>query len=159
MVLAVGADGVAGGDELAHAFRVGPGLLADDEEGCLDALIGEDLQHLVAVARQRTVIEGQHHLVIPERQGLRILHRADARMLARIDHEGSRGAERVGMAGTIGGGAPLRTRGGAGEKPQAGDRPTRDPDASQTTTDHEAQPAFLDRENTSRRSQELTVAS
>ena len=97
------ADGVPGGGKLAYAFRIGPGLLADGEEGRFHALICEDLQHLVAVAGQRPVIEGQHHLMIPERQRLGILHGADPRMLARIDHEGARGADRIGMAGAIGG--------------------------------------------------------
>ncbi len=140
VVLAVGADRMAGGDVFAYAFRAGQRLLTDDEKGRLDALIGEDLQDLVAVTRQWPVIEGQHHFVIPERQGLRILHRADAWMLARIDHEGSRGADRVRVAGTIGGGSGAW--GGAGEKSQAEDRPTPDLDASQTTTDHEAPTAF-----------------
>ena len=69
---------------------------------------------------QRTVIEGQHHLVIPERQGFRILHGADARMLARIDHEGALGADRVGMAGAICGQRILGSQ--PGEKPEAEDR-------------------------------------
>lgn len=76
-------------------------LLTDGEEDRLDAIIGEDLQHLVAVAGQRPIIEGQDHLVIPERQRLGILHGADSRMFARIDHQGTRGADRVGMAGAI----------------------------------------------------------
>ena len=89
---------------------------ADREEGRLDALRGEDLQDLIAVARQRTVVERQHHLVISERQRFGILHGADPRMLAGIDHQGSRGAERVGMAGTIGG--RRRLCGDAGQQSQ-----------------------------------------
>ena len=87
MVLAVGADGVAGVRDLADPFRIGIGLTADDEEGRLDALLGENRQHLVAVFRQRAVIEGQHHLVIGERQRLRILHGADPRMFFWVDHQ------------------------------------------------------------------------
>src|SRR6266566_7049898 len=86
----MGGDGVAGGGELVHAFRIGARLLTDGEEDRLDAIIGEDLQHLVAVAGQRPIIEGQDHLVIPERQRLGILHGADSRMFARIDHQGTR---------------------------------------------------------------------
>jgi len=41
------------------------------------------------------VVEGQHHLVIAQRQRLGILHGADAGMLARIDHQRARGADRV----------------------------------------------------------------
>ena len=116
MVLAVGADGVAGVAQLAHAFRIGVGLLADQEERRLDAVGGENLQDLVAVFRQRTVVEGQHHLMIPERQRFRILHGADDGMCARIDHERARRADRVGMAGAIGG-----RRGRRGSGTQAAD--------------------------------------
>ena len=122
MVLAVGADGVAGVAELADAFGIFPGHAADDEEGRLHALRGEDFQHLVAVVRQRAVIEGQHHLVIFQRQRFGILHGADARMLARVDHQGSRGAERVGMARAIGGRGGLR--GDAGQQTKAQGRRT-----------------------------------
>ena len=68
MVLAVGADGMAGVAQLADAFRIRLGHAADDEEGRLDALRGENLQNLIAVARQRPVVEGQHHFVILQRQ-------------------------------------------------------------------------------------------
>ncbi len=88
--------------ELAHAFRIGRSHAADLEEGRLHAFRGENVQNLIAVARQRPVIERQHHLVIGKRQRLRILHGADPRMLPGIDHQGTRGAERIGMAGTIG---------------------------------------------------------
>ena len=103
MILAVGADGMAGVAELADAFRKGLGHAADVEEGRLDALRGENFQNLIAVARQRAVVERQHHFVILQRQRFGILHGADARVLAGIDHQRSRGAERVGMAGAIGG--------------------------------------------------------
>ena len=71
MVLAVGGHGVAGVAHLAHAFRIGVGLTSDQEEGRLDAMRGENVQNLVAVFRQRAVVEGQHHLVVCERQRLR----------------------------------------------------------------------------------------
>ena len=109
----MGADAVAGRDQLADAFRIGLRHPADLEEGCLHALRGEDVENLVAVARQRAVVEGQHHLVIPQRQRLGILHGADARMLARIDHQRARSPDRVGMAGTIGRLGPIG--GGAGQ--------------------------------------------
>ena len=62
----------------------------------LDAIGRENVQHLVAVFRQRAVIERQHHLVIFERQRLGILHGADERMRARVDHDGARRAEASG---------------------------------------------------------------
>ena len=50
MILGVGRDGVAGVADLAHAFRIGLGLTADQEEGRLHALGGQDFQNPVAVA-------------------------------------------------------------------------------------------------------------
>ena len=80
---------MAGVAELADAFRSGLGHAADDEEGRLHALRGKNVQNLIAVARQRPVVEGQHHLVVPERQRFCILHGADAGMLPGIDDQGS----------------------------------------------------------------------
>ena len=58
MVLAVGADGMAGVAQLADAFRKGLGHAADLEEGRLDALRGENLPEsgccCAAAARRRT---------------------------------------------------------------------------------------------------------
>ena len=45
--------------------------------------------------RPRAVVEGQHHLVIPQRQRLRKALQADARRGGGIDGENARGAERV----------------------------------------------------------------
>ena len=78
------------GKRLRHA--------ADLEEGRLHALRGEDVEHLVRVAWQRSVVEGQHHLVIAQRQRLCILHRADVRVFGRVDHDGARGTDRVGVS-------------------------------------------------------------
>ena len=44
-------------------------------------------QNLIAVVRQRPVVERQHHFVILERQRLGVLHGADAGMLQGIDHQ------------------------------------------------------------------------
>ena len=63
---------------------------------------GENVQNLVAVRRQRTVVEGQHHLVVLQRQGFGVLHGADPRMFAGIDHQRARGPERAGIARAIG---------------------------------------------------------
>ena len=89
MVLGVGRNGVAGVANLAHAFRIGFGLTSDQEEGRLGAMGGENGQNLVAVFRQRSVVEGQHHLTVFKRQRLVILHGADDGMGARIDHDGA----------------------------------------------------------------------
>ena len=89
MVLGVGGHRVAGIAHLAHAFRIRVGLASDQEEGRLRAVGGENVEDLVAVFRQRAVIEGQHHFMILERQRLGILHGADDEMGTRIDHDGA----------------------------------------------------------------------
>jgi hypothetical protein len=97
MVLSVGGHRVAGVAHLAHAFRIGVGLASDQEEGRLRAVGGENLEDLVRVFRQRTVVEGQHDLTICKRQRLVILHGADDGMRARIDNDGARRTDGVGM--------------------------------------------------------------
>ena len=136
MVHAVGADGVARRDQLAHAFRVRLGLFADDEEGRLDALVVEHLEDLVGIFRQRTVVEGQDHFMVLQRQRLAVLHGADARMLARIDHEGAGGAERVRMAGAFGRKGRRRRRRSEPRIPETEDDPRSRP-KNNATSDHE----------------------
>src|SRR5262249_9893720 len=70
----------------------------DHEERRLHAFGGERVEDAVGVGRQRAVVEGQHHLVVVERQRLAILHGADARMLVRVDGDGAAHAERAGRA-------------------------------------------------------------
>src|SRR5205809_336292 len=89
--------------------------------GAVPSAGGEDVEDLVAVFRQRTVVEGQHHLMVRQRQRLGILHGADDVMFARIDHERARCADRLGMARAIGcprGGAAQQTKEEGG--PQSG---------------------------------------
>ena len=50
------------------------------------------------MTRHRPVVEGQNDFLLVERQRLVILHRADTRMLARVDHDGAGDPERVGRA-------------------------------------------------------------
>ncbi len=98
MVLAVGGHRVAGIAHLAHAFGIGLGLPSDQEEGRLGAMGGENVEDLVAVFRQRAVVEGQHHLVVFSGSVLSycMVPMMDA---ARIDHNGAGRADGVGMAG------------------------------------------------------------
>ena len=117
MILAVGADAMAGIADFADTFGEGLGHAADDEEGRLHALRGENIQNPIAVVRQRPVIERQDHLMIPERQRFGILHGADTGMLPGVDDKGSEGAERAGVTRTIGGECGLC--GDAAEQPQA----------------------------------------
>ena len=102
MFHAVRADGVAFGGDALHDLRKFLGVVADQEIGRLHAMRGQDIEHLLGVDRPRRVIEREHHFLVGERQGLRILERADARMLGRIDNDGAAGADGVGIARTIG---------------------------------------------------------
>ncbi len=102
MILGVGADGVAGIAELADTLGRFLGLVPDGEENRLDALRGEDFQNLIAVTRERAIVEGQHHFMIGERQCLGILHGPDTRVLPRIDDQSAGSSERIGMAGAVG---------------------------------------------------------
>jgi len=53
------ADVVAGGEGAAHQLRMLFRVVADDEEGGLDALLLEDVEDLGRIARVRAVVEGQ----------------------------------------------------------------------------------------------------
>ena len=64
-------DGVALGRDPAHQLRVLRCRLADQEERRVDAFMGQRRQHPRRRGRPRAVIEGQHDLVIAERQRLR----------------------------------------------------------------------------------------
>ena len=109
MVLAVGADGVALGEDAAGEVRIAAGHAADQEIVGLHAVLGQHVEHAVGVGRQRAVVEGQHDLLVLERQRTAVLHCADARKFARVDRHHPAGAERIRIAGTIGG-ARLRGR-------------------------------------------------
>jgi hypothetical protein len=97
MAEAVRSDGVAGFRNLAHPLGVGGSHLAYHEIRGLDALRREDLQDMLGVRGQGTIVEGQHHLMIGERQGVVITHGADQRHRGRIDHQGSVDPECVGV--------------------------------------------------------------
>ncbi len=109
MVLAVGADGVAFGEDAAGEVRIAAGHAADQEIVGLHAMLGQHVEHAIGVGRQRAVIEGQHDLLVLERQRTGVLHRADAGEFARVDRQHPAGAERIRIAGAVGG-ARLRGR-------------------------------------------------
>ena len=123
--LRVGRDGVAVVISAAHERRKLGCHFPDHEERRLHALRGEDVEHPVGARRQRTVVERQDDLVIPERQGLGILHRADAAVLGRVDRDDPAGPECVGFAVAV-----RRHRIGVrrdeGEQERGGDRPRHD---------------------------------
>ncbi len=97
---AVVAERVALGKDALHQRRMRRRIAPDREEGGVHALIGQRLQHLGRGARQRTVIEGEHHLAVSERQGLREVLGADLQP-GRIDRQHAFGAELAGTAGSV----------------------------------------------------------
>ena len=101
MIFGVRADGMPFLMNPAHHTRVRLRHLADQEIGRLDALLGEDIEHLVRIRRQRPVVESENHFLIRERQALRILHHANLRQFAGFKHQHAAGAERVRLAGTF----------------------------------------------------------
>ena len=109
MVLAVGADGVAFGKDAAGEVRIAAGHAADQEVVGFHAVLGQHVEHAIGVGRHRAVVEGQHDLFVLERQRTGVLHHSDAGKLTRVDRQYSAGAERIRIAGTIGG-ARLRGR-------------------------------------------------
>ena len=109
MVLAVGADGVALGEDAAGEVGIAAGHAADQEIIGLHAMLGQHVEHAIGVWRQRAVVEGQHDLLVLERQRVGVLHRADAGKFARVHRHHPAGAERIRIARTIGG-ARLRGR-------------------------------------------------
>ena len=78
MVLAVGADRVAGIVDAPDDRRISARHFADEEIGRLHALRGQRIENGVGVGRYRAVVEGDDDLMVFERQRLRILHAADA---------------------------------------------------------------------------------
>ena len=57
---------------------------ADEEIRRLDALCRENIEDLLAVGRQRAIVEGEHDLLVAQRHGLGVLHHAKAPVLAGI---------------------------------------------------------------------------
>ena len=84
--------------DAAHHGGIAVSHLSDHEEGRLGAFGCQRLENAAGMTRHRPVVEGQNDFPVVERQRLAILHRADARMLARVDHDGASDPERAGRA-------------------------------------------------------------
>jgi len=82
-----------------HQVRITVCHLPNDEEGRLDALRLQDVQHAACVRRQRAIVERQHHFVIVQKQILSILHRPNPRVFRRAHGDDSARSERVRVAG------------------------------------------------------------
>ena len=100
--------GVAFGEDAAGEVRIAARHAADQEIIGFHAMLGQHVEHAIGVWRHRAVVEGQHDLLVFERQRVGVLHRADARKLARVHRHHPAGAERIRIAGTIGRRAPSR---------------------------------------------------
>ena len=83
---------------------------ADHKEGRLYAFAGKDIEDVIGAGRQRAVVEGEHHLMVFERQALAVLHAAEQGMLKRVDHDGAAGAERIRIARALGGSRSSRSQ-------------------------------------------------
>ena len=98
MIFAVGADAVPGLIDAAHHAGIRMRHAADEEIRRLDALRGQDIEDLVRIRRQRSVVEGEDNFLIGQRQRFGILHPPDPRQLAGLQHEHAAGSERVGIS-------------------------------------------------------------
>ncbi len=110
----VGADGMAGGIDLAENFRVIAGMLADRKEHRLGALVRQRLEHRGGVARPRTVIEGQHDFLVGEKIELLEIFETEAGSAGGVDLDDAADAERVRIGARRPGG--LRGHGGRGSR-------------------------------------------
>src|SRR5262245_64852585 len=99
MVLAVSADGMAFVVDAPDDGRIGTRHLADQEIGGLHALRRQRLENDAGIGRQWAVVEGNHHLVVLQRQRLLVLHGAEQGKFAGIDGQHPAGAEGVWIAG------------------------------------------------------------
>ena len=68
---------------------------AHDKERSLDAFCGKLIQNFIGVRRNRSIVEGENHLVVLKRQGLLVLNRAEPLELGRIERDHPACAERV----------------------------------------------------------------
>jgi hypothetical protein len=82
-------------------MRIAAGHPADQEIIGLHAMLGQHVEHAIGVWRHRAVVEGQHDLLVLERQRMGILRRADTRILSRVHRDHPLGAERVRIARTV----------------------------------------------------------
>jgi hypothetical protein len=73
MILTVVADGMTFGIDALDEVRIGAGHAADHEERRLHALLRERIKNVRGEGRQRTVVEGDDHLAIIERESFPVL--------------------------------------------------------------------------------------
>jgi hypothetical protein len=93
------ADGMALVIDAPDDGRIGMCHLADQEIGDLYALRCQRIENDIGIRRQRAVVEGDHHLVVLQRQGLLVVDGAKQGKFARIDGQHAAGAEGFWVAG------------------------------------------------------------
>ena len=101
-----------------HQMRIGLRVAPDQEEGRAHAFGLERVENAVGHARQRPVVEGQHHFLGLKRQRARVGFEPDAAALDADLHHPRR-AQRLRPAGE-GGGGEQRGEGGEGERSETG---------------------------------------
>jgi hypothetical protein len=98
----------AGGNHLLGDLRAPSGVLADLEEGRLQAFVGKLLEHGGRVARPRAVVEGQDDFLVAQEVVLLEMLEAEAGTAGRIDLDNAGltppGWSRAGMAAAAGAG-------------------------------------------------------
>ena len=80
MILAVRADSVTFLVDAAHGGGKGAGHLTDQEVSRFHALRSENVEDLVGIGQNGTVVKSQDHFFVGQRQRVRILHVADSRI-------------------------------------------------------------------------------
>jgi len=80
-------------------FGVGRRIPAEQEERCPHAFARERVQHRGGGARPRAVVEGQHHLLVRQRQSAREMLATDPRRGRGIDGQHPRGPQCPRVAG------------------------------------------------------------
>src|SRR6266566_7753185 len=91
----VGPDGMPGRGYLSENFRMIGGVLADRKKHRLGAFVGERLQYRGRIAWPRTVVKGQHHLLVGEKVELLEMFEAETRPARGVDFHHAADAKRI----------------------------------------------------------------
>src|SRR5262249_51316232 len=110
----VRADGMSGRINLFEDFRIIGCVLADREEDARGAFLGQRLQHRWGVLRPGPVVEGQHHLMIPEEIEILEMLEAEPRAASCVDFDRTRDTKSVRIV--AGSACGLHLCGGAGRR-------------------------------------------
>ena len=117
---AVVANRVALAEFALHQVRRCLGVAPDEEEGCLDAFMGEGVEHGARRGGQGAIVECQDDFAFFEGEGLGVGLLADAQVVLRRDLDGAGGAQGIRVAGAgLGHGQGAKRRHEQGGEKQA----------------------------------------